>query len=87
MTARSITRCYGCPHQPEPGQIHATTCPLPLNGHGGNDKLSQQMRQIQDCIEAQVNKIEQALRRTWLLLGGIFLPTAAVVAYAVAFLR
>lgn len=45
------------------------------------------MRQIQACVEAQVNKIERTLRRTWIFLGGIFLPTVAAVAYALAFIK
>jgi hypothetical protein len=51
-----------------------------------HNKLSQRMRQMHECIEAEVNKLDSALRRTWLWLGGVLLPSAGAIVYTMAHL-
>lgn len=87
MSNHTISRCYGCPHSPVPDPLHKGACPLSASKSDGDNKLSRHTRQIQECIEAQITKLDRALRRTWLLLGGIVLPATGGFIYALTFLH
>lgn len=86
--AASRSRCSGCPHKTENGLPETTKCPPTAiwreNEASGQSRLSQQMWQVHADIEAQASNLDSALRRTWLLLGGVLLPFAGIIVYAMA---
>jgi hypothetical protein len=90
--AASRSRCSGCPHKTASGSPEAAKC-LPaaswqgVESSGQTDRLSQQMWQVYTEIEAQASNLDSALRRTWLWLGGVLLPFAGIIVYAMAHAR
>lgn len=87
MTAHSLAQCHACPHLS--ASIHTPDATPKL--HWNDDKpthsrLSQQMRHMHESIEAEVSKLDRALRRTWLWLGGVLLPSAGAIVYTMAHL-
>lgn len=89
QTAHSRERCRTCPHHSVRGANPGAPCPpLPdlfsIPPTETPNTLSQQMWQVHADIEAEVSKLDGALRRTWLWLGGVLLPFAGVIVYAMA---
>jgi len=89
MTAHSLARCHGCPHLSAPNQNPDATCSTSPNlqgfeGKPTNKGLNQRMRHMHESIDAELHKLDSALRRTWLWLGGVLLPSAGAIVYTMA---
>lgn len=76
MTAHSLARRHGCPHQSAPSQNLDATFATSPNLHGLDNKQ----------MHENIDKIDSALRRIWLWLGGVLLPSAGAIVYTMAHL-
>lgn len=90
--AAARSRCSVCPHKTANGLPATAKCQPASAWHdaesgGPNNRLSQQMWQVYAEIEAQASNLDSALRRTWLWLGGVLLPFAGIIVYAMSHAR
>lgn len=89
MTAQTLAQCHACPHlsarNPKRQAAHQSNPGAPrVDDQLTNTSLGERMRQMHDGIEAEVNALDSALRRTLLCLGGILLPFAGLIIYTMA---
>ena len=89
LAIHSRESCHSCPHQPAShgGAAQPVRNWLSITPFCDEHKLSEQMWQVHADIEAEVSKLDHALRRTWLWLGGVLLPCAGFLVYVMANIR